>query len=206
MPAVKEAKEAGTLMLGSVESWLMWNWTGLHVMDVTNASRTLCLSLYTLEWDEDLLNFFDLPRSALPTLVSNSEVYGEFGEGQVLEGVKIAGLMGDQQAALVGNRCLSRGQAKNTYGTGCFLLKCTGTDLIRSNHGLLTTVAYKAGPDAPVVYALEGSIAVGGSSVQWLKDSLGIIQSSREVGELASQVEDTGGVYFVPAFSGLFAP
>lgn len=203
---MREAKEAGTLMLGTVESWLMWRYTGLHIMDVTNASRTLCLSLYTLEWDDDLLNFFDLPRSALPQLVSNSEIYGQFGKGHVLEGIQIAGLMGDQQAALVGNRCLDRGQAKNTYGTGCFLLKCTGTDLIRSTHGLLTTVAYKAGKEGEVVYALEGSIAVGGSSVQWLKDSLGIIQSSREVGELAGQVEDTAGVYFVPAFSGLFAP
>ncbi|KAL8278365.1 hypothetical protein RQP46_009257 [Phenoliferia psychrophenolica] len=211
VPAVKAAKMEGNLMVGTVDSWLLYKYTGgpsggLHLTDLTNASRTLCLSLHTLDWSEELLNFFDIPRSALPDLVSNSEIYGRFAQGHPLAGVPIASLVGDQQAALVGNKCLSRGDAKQTYGTGCFTLFNTSQDIVKSTHGLLTTIAYKAGPDAPVNFALEGAIAVGGSSVQWLRDNLGIIKSAPEASELASQVSDTGGVYFVTGFSGLFAP
>ncbi|SCV67325.1 BQ2448_5971 [Microbotryum intermedium] len=208
---VQEAKEHGNLMMGTVEAWLLWNYTGgvkggKHVTDLTNASRTLLLSLHTQQWDDQLLEFFDLPRSALPTLASNAEEYGHFFEGHILQGIPIAGLVGDQQAALVGNKCLERGSAKQTYGTGCFMLYNTGSDIVKSTHGLLTTVGYKAGPNAQVAYALEGSVAVGGSSVQWLRDNLGLIKNAKEAGELAEEVEDTGGVYFVTGFSGLFAP
>ncbi|KAK4703859.1 glycerol kinase, partial [Phenoliferia sp. Uapishka_3] len=211
VPAVQAAKEAETLMLGTVDSWLLYKYTGgpsggLHITDLTNASRTLCLSLHTLDWSEDLLKFFDIPRWALPKLVSNSEVYGTFLEGHPLAGLPIASLIGDQQAALVGNKCLSRGDAKQTYGTGCFMLYNTAQDIVKSTHGLLTTVGYKAGEKAPVNYALEGAVAVGGSSVQWLRDNLGLIKEAKEAGELASEVKDTGGVYFVTGFSGLFAP
>ncbi|SCZ96498.1 BZ3500_MvSof-1268-A1-R1_Chr8-2g10237 [Microbotryum saponariae] len=220
---VQEAKENGNLMIGTVDAWLLWNYTGgvktgKHITDLTNASRTLLLSLHTQQWDDQLLDFFDLPRSALPTLASNSEDYGQFFEGHILEGIPIAGLVGDQQAALVGNKCLEKGSAKQTYGTGCFMLYNTGSDIVKSTHGLLTTVGYKAGPNAQIAYALEGSVAVGGSSVQWyvaqepassgqrLRDNLGLIKNAKEAGELAEEVEDTGGVYFVTGFSGLFAP
>ncbi|KAM0753824.1 glycerol kinase [Meredithblackwellia eburnea MCA 4105] len=211
VPAVQEAKKAGTLMLGTVDSWLLYKYTGgkdggLHMTDLTNASRTLGLSLKTLDWNDEMLDFFDIPRSSLPKLVSNSEVYGKFSKGHPLEGLPIASLVGDQQAALVGNKCLERGDAKQTYGTGCFMLYNTSKDIVKSTHGLLTTVGYKAGPNAPANYALEGAVAVGGSSVQWLRDNLGIIKEAREAGDLAAQVKDTGGVYFVTGFSGLFAP
>ncbi|KDE06233.1 hypothetical protein MVLG_03392 [Microbotryum lychnidis-dioicae p1A1 Lamole] len=208
---VQEAKENGNLMIGTVDAWLLWNYTGgvktgKHITDLTNASRTLLLSLHTQQWDDQLLEFFNLPRSALPTLASNAEKYGQFFKGHILEGIPIAGLVGDQQAALVGNKCLERGSAKQTYGTGCFMLYNTGRDIVKSAHGLLTTVGYKAGPNAQIAYALEGSVAVGGSSVQWLRDNLGLIKDAKEAGELAEEVEDTGGVYFVTGFSGLFAP
>ncbi|KAM0787052.1 hypothetical protein ACM66B_006316 [Microbotryomycetes sp. NB124-2] len=209
---VKEAKEAGTLMVGTVDSWIVYNYTGgaqnggIHITDFTNASRTLLLSLHTQDWEPQLLEFFDVPAEALPKLVSNSEQYGVFAKGHLLEGLPIAGLVGDQQAALVGNKCLSPGEAKQTYGTGCFMLYNTGKDIVKSTHGLLTTVGYKAGPNAPVHYALEGSVAVGGSSINWLRDNLGIINNAKECSRFAEEVEDTGGVYFVTGFSGLFAP
>ncbi|KAI5478016.1 glycerol kinase [Pseudohyphozyma bogoriensis] len=211
VPEVRAAKEAGTLMIGTVECWLLYNYTGgvdggLYVTDYTNASRTLALSLHTLDWNDQLLEFFNIPRECLPKLVSNSEVYGKFHKGHPLEGVPIASLVGDQQAALVGNKCLNRGDAKQTYGTGCFMLYNTGDDIVQSSHGLLTTVGYRAGPDSPATYALEGSVAVGGSSVHWLRDNLEIIKEAKEVGALADTVKDTGGVYFVTGFSGLFAP
>ncbi|KAK4056167.1 Glycerol kinase [Microbotryomycetes sp. JL221] len=211
-PEVKQAKENGKLMMGTVDSWLVYNYTGgakdggQHLTDYTNASRTLLMSLHTQDWDPQLLEFFDVPHKALPKIVSNSEQYGTFCQGHLLEGLPIAGLVGDQQAALVGNKCLNPGEAKQTYGTGCFMLYNTGTDIVKSSHGLLTTVAYKAGPNAPVHYALEGSVAVGGSSINWLRDNLGIINNAKECSRFAEEVEDTGGVYFVTGFSGLFAP
>lgn len=172
IPMVSDAKDDGSLMVGTVDSWLIYNYTGgvdggLHVTDYTNASRTLLLSLHTMEWDEQLLAFFDIPQSALPRLVSNSEQYGAFKKGHALEGIPISGLVGDQQAALVGNLCLEIGTKKQTYGTGCFMLYNTGPHIVKSTHGLLTTVGYKAGPNAQVHYALEGSVAVGGSSINW---------------------------------------
>lgn len=211
VPAVKEASISGDLMIGTVDSWLLFNYTGalnggVYKTDLTNASRTLVLSLHTLDWSDELLDFFGIPRSCLPEIVTNSEVYGNFYEGHLLAGLPIASLIGDQQAALVGNKCLSRGEAKQTYGTGCFMLYNTGEDIVVSSHGLLTTIGYKAGPNDKVHYALEGSVAVGGSSVQWLRDNLGIITTAKEAGDLAEQVHDTGGIYFVTGFSGLFAP
>ncbi|ORY88591.1 glycerol kinase [Leucosporidium creatinivorum] len=211
-PEVKTARDNGTLQMGTVDSWILYNYTGgaknggQHVTDYTNASRTLLLDLHTQEWSKELLDFFECPEEVLPKIVSNSEPYGEFYEGHVLEGVPIAGLVGDQQAALVGNKCLSKGEAKQTYGTGCFMLYNTGQDIIKSTHGLLTTVAYKAGPNAPVTFALEGAVAVGGSSVTWLRDNLGMVENAKEAGRFAEEVDDTGGVYFVTGFSGLFAP
>ena len=194
---------ADDLAFGTVDSWLMWHLTGLHVTDVTNASRTQLMNLATLEWDETLLAAFGIPRSVLPRIVPSSSVYGE--ATGVLAGVPVAGILGDQQAALLGQACLAPGKAKNTYGTGCFLLMHTGTVPVPSRHGLLTTVAAKLG-DAPATYALEGSVAIAGALVQWLRDNLGIIRSSAEVETLALSVPDNGDVYFVPAFSGLYAP
>lgn len=205
---VKQARIQGRLKIGTVESWLVHEFTGgaLHVTDVTNACRTLLYDINKQAWSTELCDFFNVPMESLPTIVSNSEVYGTFREGHLLEGVPIAGLIGDQQAALVGNKCLKKGDAKQTYGTGCFMLYNTGTDIVQSTHGLVTTVGYKMGADKPLHYALEGSMAVGGSSVQWLRDNLGIIDNPKEAGELAEQVDDTGGVYFVTGFGGLFAP
>ncbi|GAA6034752.1 hypothetical protein JCM8097_001152 [Rhodosporidiobolus ruineniae] len=208
---IKEAREKKTLMLGTVDSWLVYQFTGgadggIHISDATNACRTLLYDLHAQDWSPELCDFFDVPMDCLPKIVSNSEVYGTFHKGHILEGVPIAGLIGDQQAALVGNKCLEKGNAKQTYGTGCFMLYNTGTDIVKSTHGLVTTVGYKMGQNNPLHYALEGSVAVGGSSVQWLRDNLGIISHPREAGQLAEQVEDTGGVYFVTGFSGLFAP
>ncbi|KYR03076.1 Glycerol kinase 2 [Tieghemostelium lacteum] len=195
------------IRVGTVDSWLIWNLTGgkTFVTDVTNASRTQLMSLETRQWDRDLCEFFDVPSQWLPSIKSSSEVYGHVASGP-LEGVPIAGALGDQQAAMVGQMCFEKGMAKNTYGTGCFLLYNTGSDIIYSQNGVLTTVCYQLGPKSDVVYALEGGVAVAGSGVRWLIDNLGLAGSSLEVEQLANQVEDTGGMYFVPAFSGLFAP
>jgi glycerol kinase len=201
--------ERGELLFGNIDSWLLWNLTGgvdggLHLTDVTNASRTQLMNLSTLAWDDELLEEFRIPPKVLPRIVSSSEVYGAI-RTPALQGTSVAGILGDQQAALTGQACFKRGDAKNTYGTGCFLLMNTGEKPIASNAGLITTVAYQLG-QAPACYALEGSIAVTGSLVQWLRDNLKIIGSSAEVEVLAAEVEDNGGVYFVPAFSGLYAP
>ncbi|RKS75708.1 glycerol kinase [Motilibacter peucedani] len=210
---VRAAAERGDAIFGNTDSWLLWNLTGgvnggVHVTDVTNASRTMLMNLETLDWDDELLGFFDIPRSMLPEIKSSSEPagYGEALSGGPLGGaVPLTGDLGDQQAAMVGQVCFAPGEAKNTYGTGNFLLLNTGTELVRSDSGLLSTVCYRFGDEAPV-YALEGSIAVTGSAVQWLRDQLGIISGAAQSEALARQVEDSGGVYFVPAFSGLFAP
>ena len=205
--------EAGEAIFGTTDSWLIWNLTGganggRHVTDVTNASRTMLMDLETLDWDDELLSFFGIPRHMLPAIMSSSTADG-FGKtlsvGPFGAQLPITGVLGDQQAAMVGQVCLSSGEAKNTYGTGNFLLLNTGAKLVRSANGLLTTVCYKFGGAEPV-YALEGSIAVTGSAVQWLRDQLKIIRSADEVEALASEVDDAGGAYFVPAFSGLFAP
>ncbi|MFG1927248.1 glycerol kinase GlpK [Cryptosporangium sp. NPDC048952] len=206
---VREAAEAGHAIFGNTDSWLIWNLTGgSHVTDVTNASRTMLMNLETLDWDDELLSFFNIPRSMLPEIRPSSDPsgYGELdAKGPLRGAVPLTGDLGDQQAATVGQVCFSPGEAKNTYGTGNFLLLNTGNELVRSEHGLLTTVCYKFGDQAPV-YALEGSIAVTGSAVQWLRDQLGIISGASQSEALARQVDDNGGVYFVPAFSGLFAP
>lgn len=198
--------DAGELCFGTVDTWILWNLTdGLHITDVTNASRTLLMNLETLDWDPAICADFDIPRSMLPEIRSSSEVYGAVGAQSPLAGVPVAGILGDQQAATFGQACLSEGEAKNTYGTGNFLLLNTGTKPVHSEHGLLTTLCYKIG-DAPAVYALEGSVAVTGSLVQWLRDNLGIIESATDIEALANTVDDNGGAYIVPAFSGLFAP
>jgi len=194
---------AGEALFGTIDSWLLWKLTGLHATDVTNASRTQLMDLATLDWDADMLDAFEIPRACLPEIRSSSEVYGT--ARGVLAGVPVAGILGDQQAALVGQTCFAPGEAKNTYGTGCFLLMNTGEKPVPSTCGLITTVGYKFG-DAPAHYALEGSIAITGALVQWLRDNLGLIQSSEEIEPLARSVEDNGDVYFVPAFSGLYAP
>ncbi|MDX6741222.1 glycerol kinase GlpK [Actinocorallia sp. A-T 12471] len=203
VPGLRERAERGEVLFGTIDSWLIWNLTGRHVTDVTNASRTMLMNLETLAWDPATLEAFGIPEAVLPEIRSSAEVYGT-GRG-VLEGVPIASALGDQQAALFGQCCFTPGDAKNTYGTGSFLLLNTGTEPVRSRHGLLTTVGYRIG-DAPAVYALEGSVAITGALVQWLRDNLGVISSSAEIEELAGTVEDNGGCYFVPAFSGLFAP
>lgn len=195
--------EKGELAFGNIDSWIIWNLTGAHVTDVTNASRTLLMNLHTLDWDTDILNLLNIPRAILPEIRSSSEIYGT--AKIILEGVPVAGDLGDQQAALFGQTCFSAGEAKNTYGTGCFMLMNMGEIPVPSKSGLLTTLGYKIG-NQKAVYALEGSIAVTGSLVQWLRDNLGIIEKSSDVETLAQTVEDSGGIYFVPAFSGLFAP
>ncbi|HXM94548.1 MAG TPA: glycerol kinase GlpK [Candidatus Dormibacteraeota bacterium] len=199
----------GELLFGNIDTFLVWNLTGgvqggAHVTDVTNASRTQLLNLETLDWDATLLEAFNIPRAMLPTVSSSSEIYGE-ASISIIRGVPVAGILGDQQAALVGQACFRPGEVKNTYGTGCFLLMNTGERAMPSKFGLLTTVAYKFG-SAPAHYALEGSVAITGALVQWLRDNLGIIQKSSDVELLARSVTDNGGVYFVPAFSGLYAP
>ncbi|WP_028936593.1 glycerol kinase GlpK [Pseudonocardia spinosispora] len=206
----RERAEKGELAFGTMDTWVLWNATGgpdggLHITDVTNASRTLMMDLETLDWDPELCEAVGVPASMLPEIRSSSEVYGTVRAKGILPGVPIAGILGDQQAATFGQACLDPGMAKNTYGTGNFMLLNTGTEIKRSENGLLTTVCYKIG-DEPAVYALEGSIAVSGSLVQWLRDNLGIIGSAPEIEQLAASVEDNGGAYFVPAFSGLFAP
>ncbi|XP_042904867.1 glycerol kinase-like [Parasteatoda tepidariorum] len=210
VPQVKEAIENDSCLFGTIDSWLIWNLTGgvnsgIHVTDVTNASRTMLMNIRTLEWDPWLCNFFQVPISILPSIRSSSEILGCV-LGSSLNGTPISGCLGDQSAALVGQLCFKPGTAKHTYGTGCFLLCNTGKVPIWSKHGLLTTVAYKLGPDKPVTYALEGSVIIAGALIRWLRDNLGIIQDSAYIEKLASSVESTHGVYFVPAFSGLYAP
>ncbi|WP_030340506.1 glycerol kinase GlpK [Streptomyces sp. NRRL S-1022] len=205
---IEDRARDGEVLFGTMESWLIWNLTGgtdggLHITDATNASRTMLMNIRTLAWDDELLDFFGVPRSMLPEIRSSAEPYGE--ARSLLPGVSITAALGDQQAALFGQTCFSPGEAKCTYGTGSFLLLNTGTDLVRSRHGLLTTVAYQIG-DQPPVYALEGSIAVTGALVQWFRDRLGLISTAPEIETLARTVEDNGGCYIVPAFSGLFAP
>ncbi|MGW4535052.1 glycerol kinase GlpK [Nocardia sp. NPDC004340] len=213
VPGVREDAEAGDALFGTPDTWIIWNLTGgvqggVHITDPTNASRTMLMDLETLDWDEELLAVFDVPRSVLPRIAPSAdpESFGTTNPNGPFKGeVRIAGVLGDQQAATVGQVCFRPGEAKNTYGTGNFLMLNTGPEIVRSKHGLLTTVAYQFGDDKPV-YALEGSIAVTGSAVQWLRDQLGIISGAERVEALARQVSDSGGVYFVPAFSGLFAP
>jgi glycerol kinase len=212
VPGARADAEAGDALFGNTDSWVMWNLTGgvnggVHITDVTNASRTMLMNLETLDWDEELLGFFDIPRAMLPRIRPSSDPtrYGEVTAPAGFAGIPLTGILGDQQAAMVGQVCFAPGEAKNTYGTGNFLLLNTGTELVRSKNGLLSTVCYQFGTDRPV-YALEGSIAVTGSAVQWLRDQLGIISGAAEIEALARSVEDNGGIYFVPAFSGLFAP
>ncbi|TDD04868.1 glycerol kinase [Saccharopolyspora terrae] len=207
---IRERAEKGELLFGNMDTWVLWNCTGgpdggLHVTDPTNASRTLLMDLETLQWDPDICAEIGVPMSMLPEIRSSSEVYGQFRERGVFAGIPIAGILGDQQAATFGQACLSPGEAKNTYGTGNFVLLNTGTERVVSQNGLLTTVGYKIG-DNDTIYCLEGSIAVTGSLVQWLRDNLGMIGSAPEIEQVASSVDDNGGAYFVPAFSGLFAP
>jgi glycerol kinase len=209
VPGARAGAQSGDLLFGNIDAWLLWNLTGgsdggLHITDVTNASRTQLMNLATLDWDPKLLEELLIPRALLPRIVASSEVYGE-AKTPVLAGVPISGVLGDQQAALVGQACFRPGEVKNTYGTGCFLLMNTGEKPIASTAGLVTTVAYQIAQEK-ACYALEGSIAVTGALVQWLRDNLGLIGSSAEVERLAGEVEDNGGVYFVPAFSGLYAP
>ncbi len=199
----REQAERGDLLFGNMDTWVIWNLTGAHVTDVTNASRTLLMDLNTLDWSDEILRLLNIPRSMLPKIRSSSEIYGD-AKG-ALGGVPVSGDLGDQQAALFGQACYSPGEAKNTYGTGCFMLLNTGQKPVPSQSGLLTTLGYKIGSQ-PAVYALEGSIAIAGALVQWLRDNLGLIEKSSDVEALARSVEDNGGIYFVPAFSGLFAP
>jgi glycerol kinase len=213
VPGARERAAAGDLLFGNIDTFLLWNLTGgadgqsldgVHVTDVTNASRTQLFNLKTLDWDPQLLEAFEIPRAMLPEVRSSSEIYG-LATLKEIAGVPLAGILGDQQAALVGQACFAPGEVKNTYGTGCFLLMNTGGNMVPSKCGLLTTVAYKLGT-APAHYALEGSVAIAGALVQWLRDNLGLIQRSEDVESLARTVNDNGGVYFVPAFSGLYAP
>lgn len=206
---VRERAAAGDVLFGNVDSFLVWNLTGgprggLHITDCTNASRTQLMNLETLDWDPELLDIFGVPVQMLPKILPSSQVYGT-ATLESLKGVPVAGILGDQQAALVGQTCFRPGEAKNTYGTGCFLLMNTGDKPVHSKYGLLTTVAYRMG-DQPVTYALEGSIAITGALVQWIRDNLGLISTSSEIEGLARTVKDNGGIYFVPAFSGLYAP
>ncbi len=208
VPGARADAEAGNLLFGNIDTWCIWNLTGgvdggVHVTDVSNASRTLLFNYTTLDWDPELLGLLGIPRTMLPNVRASSDVYGKaVGD---LAGVPVAGDLGDQQAALFGQTCFSAGEAKNTYGTGCFMLLNTGTKAVPSKNGLLTTLGYKIG-NQPAVYALEGSIAITGALVQWLRDNLGMIEKSSDIETLAATVEDNGGAYFVPAFSGLFAP
>lgn len=209
IPGVQSSVDEGTALFGTIDTWLVWNLSRekSHFTDVTNAGRTMLMNLETLSWDSKMLSLIGIDAAILPEIKTCSEVYGHMDE-TVLSGVPIAGVIGDQQAALVGQGCFDIGQAKNTYGTGCFLIINTGETPVMSKHGLLTTPAYKMGPGPgeSCVYSLEGSIAVGGAAVQWLRDDLGVISSAGETESLASQIPDTGDVFFVPAFNGLFAP
>jgi glycerol kinase len=203
VPGLQERAEAGDVLFGTMDAWLIWNLTGRHVTDVTNAGRTMLMNLETLEWDDVLLDAMGVPRAMLPEIRPSAEVYGE--ASGTLAGLPVAGALGDQHAALFGQTCFARGEGKCTYGTGSFLLLNTGDQPVKSANGLLTTVGYKIG-DAPPTYALEGSIAVTGALVQWFRDNLDVIGSAPEIETLARTVEDNGGCYFVPAFAGLFAP
>jgi len=211
IPGVKKAATRGEAFCGNIDTWILWNLSGgvlggVHATDVTNASRTMLMDLRTLDWDEELLELFDVPRQLLPEIQPSASFFGEtIPKGPFGGTVSIAGVIGDQQAATVGQVCFGSGESKNTYGTGNFMVLNTGHEIVSSKAGLLTTVCYQIGDSAPV-YALEGSVAVTGCAVQWLRDQLGLIQYSGEVEDLAKTVEDNGGVYFVPAFSGLFAP
>jgi glycerol kinase len=209
VPGLRSHADSGEVLFGNVDTYLVWKLTGgphggIHITDVTNASRTQLMNLETLAWDADLLSAFGIPAAMLPAIRSSSEVYGTVADGP-LKDVPVAGILGDQQAALVGQACFRQGEAKNTYGTGCFLLMNTGPQPVPSRCGLITTVGYRFGNE-PAVYALEGSIAITGALVQWLRDNLGLIQTSTDVENLARTVADNGGIYFVPAFSGLYAP
>lgn len=205
VPEARKQAENGDLLFGTIDTYLAWRLTGgLHITDCTNASRTQLMNLNTLDWDDDLLRAFGIPRAVLPGIRSSSERYGE-ATLRAIGGVPIAGILGDQQAALVGQTCFRAGEAKNTYGTGCFLLMNTGTEIVHSKCGLLTTVAFRLGKQ-PAHYALEGSVAIAGALVQWIRDNFGLIGKSPEIESLARSVDDNGGVYFVPAFSGLYAP
>ncbi len=209
LPEARIRAENGDILFGTMDSWLIWHLTGgarggRHITDVTNASRTQLMNLATCQWDEDILEAFAIPKACLPQIVSSSQIYGEV-TTVPLRGAPIAGILGDQQAALVGQTCFVPGEAKNTYGTGSFLLMNTGSKIVPSQAGLLTTVAYQFGDEAPC-YALEGSIAITGALVQWLRDNLNLIEKSADIEPLAASVEDNGGVYIVPAFSGLYAP
>ncbi|MGQ9501427.1 MAG: glycerol kinase GlpK [Anaerolineae bacterium] len=213
VPGLRSEAQRGDALFGTIDSWLVW-WLsggphgGVHITDVTNASRTMLMNLHTLDWDEELLSLFDIPRQMLPRIVPSANPDTSaytMREGPFGAALPVFGILGDQQAALVGQVCFTAGEAKNTYGTGCFMLLNTGHTAVPSSSGLLTTVAYRFG-DQPAIYALEGSIAIAGALVQWLRDNLGIISNSAEVETLARTVEDNGDVYFVPAFSGLFAP
>ncbi|KAJ5074100.1 hypothetical protein M0811_00728 [Anaeramoeba ignava] len=213
VPEVKTAIDEERCLFGTIDSWLIWNLTGgnqggNHVTDVTNASRTMLMDLKSAKWSEKMCESLNIPMKILPKICSSCEIYGNVKNpifNDILN-VPIAGCLGDQQAALVGQLCFSSGQVKNTYGTGCFMLKNTGTNIINSTHGLLTTVAYQFGPDNPVFYALEGSVAVAGHAIQWLRDKIQMIDSAPQIDEFAAKVKDSGDVYFVPAFSGLFCP
>ncbi len=209
VPDARARAEAGELLFGNIDTWLIWNLTGgQHVTDPTNASRTMLMDLRRLEWDEELLAILDIPRAMLPEIRPSSDpgIYGlTRPDGPFGAAIPVCGDLGDQQAATVGQTCFDPGEAKNTYGTGCFMLLNTGTEIVHSRNGLLTTVCYKMG-DAPAVYALEGSIAMAGATIQWLRDNLGLIQDAAETEAIGQSVPDTGGCYFVPAFSGLFAP
>jgi len=208
IPGARARASSGDALFGTIDSWLVWNMTGgprggLHITDVTNAGRTQMMNLETLDWDPELLSLFDVPSACLPKIRPSSQIYGE--AAKALPGVPIGGILGDQHAALFGQACLKPGEVKNTYGTGCFMLMNTGERLFPSTCGLLTTLGYQLEGQKPV-YALEGSIAITGALVQWLRDNLGFIQQSAEIETLARSVDDNGGVYFVPAFSGLYAP
>ena len=208
LPGLRRRAGRGELAFGTVDSWLLWRLTGgaVHATDVSNASRTLLLNLHTGEWDEEMLRLLKIPREVLPEIKPSSGIVGEVSTVPALRGLPIAGIAGDQQAALFGQACFSPGHAKNTYGTGCFLLLNTGQKPVVSRHNLLTTVAWQLGGGQPLEYALEGSVFIGGAVVQWLRDGLGVIARSSEVEALASRATDNGGVYFVPAFTGLGAP
>jgi glycerol kinase len=209
VPGVREKAERGEVLFGNIDTWVIWNVTGgpnggVHVTDVSNASRTMLMNLETLDWDPEILKIMGVPRAMLPSVRPSSQVYGN-AKGGELDGIPVAGDLGDQQAALFGQACYDAGEAKNTYGTGCFMLLNTGTKPVQSKSGLLTTLGYKIGNE-PAVYALEGSIAITGALVQWLRDNLNMFEKSADIEPLAKTVEDNGGIYFVPAFSGLFAP
>ncbi|CAK8574611.1 unnamed protein product [Lathyrus sativus] len=207
---VKEAIKKKDALFGTIDTWLIWNLTGgvkggLHVTDASNASRTMLMNLKTLNWDESTLKTLEIPPEILPKIISNSEIIGNIATGWPIAGIPISGCLGDQHAAMLGQAC-RKGEAKSTYGTGAFILLNTGKEVVQSTHGLLSTIAFKLGPNAPTNYALEGSVAIAGAAVQWIRDGLNLISNASEIEAMALEVESNGGVYFVPAFNGLFAP